>query len=257
MEGVLRQYDYWATVYRRTWKGNVVSSFLQPFLYLLAMGVGLGSFIDDNAGPGAVEGVPYLQFLAPGMLAATAMQTAIFESTYPVLSGLKWQKFFYSMIATPLRPADVTFGQLAFIAFRVVTTCAVFGVVAAALGGIPSWFGVFTLPVALLVGMAYAAPVLAISARLNGPDGFSLIFRFGMIPMFLFSGAFFPVSQLPWLIEWLAYLTPLWHGVELSRGFALGDVGLAAVVGHSGYLLAWFLVGGWLAVRGMTRRLVR
>jgi lipooligosaccharide transport system permease protein len=257
MEHVVRQYDYWATVYRRTWKGTVVSSFLMPFLYLVAMGIGLGSFIDDNAGPRAVDGVPYLQFLAPGMLAATAMQTALFETTYPVMSGIKWQKFFYSMIATPLRPADVAYGQLGFVAFRIGTTCAVFGAVAALLGGIPSWLGVFTVPVALLVGMAYAAPVLAITARLASEAGFALIFRFGMIPMFLFSGAFFPVEQLPAVAEWLAYLTPLWHGVELARGLALGNIGLPAVLGHSGYLLVWFLVGAWFAVTGLTRRLVK
>jgi lipooligosaccharide transport system permease protein len=251
VQGVLRQYNYWATVYRRTWKGNAVSSFLQPLLYLVAMGFGLGGFIAD------VDGVSYLEFLAAGVMAATAMQTAIAEATYPVMAGFKWQRFYYSMIATPLTPADVTYGQLGFIAFRVATTCAVFGVVAAALGGIPSWLGVLTLPVALLVGMAYATPVMAIAARLAGPDGFAVIFRLGMLPMFLFSGVFFPVSQLPDAVAWLAYLTPLWHGVELSRGFALGEIELLPALGHTGYLLVWFVGGCLLAVRSMTVRLVR
>lgn len=256
MENVVRQYDYWSTVYRRTWKGNVISSFLVPLLYLAAMGVGLGSFVDDNSGPDALGGVSYLQFLGPGLLAATAMQVAIFESTYPVMSGIKWQKFFYSMIATPLRPADVAYGQLGFIAFRIASTCAVFAVVVALFGGMSSWLGVLTVPVALLIGLAYAAPVFAIAARLKDESAFSLVFRFGMIPMFLFSGAFFPVSQLPGVVEWLAYLTPLWHGVELSRGFGLSDIGLWAVLGHTAYLLLWFAVGVRLTVTGLTRRLV-
>jgi lipooligosaccharide transport system permease protein len=253
MIGVVRQFDYWSTVYRRTWKGNAISSFLMPALYLLAMGVGLGSYVDDRA----LGGTSYLAFVAPGLMAATAMQVGIFEGTYPVMSGLKWQKFFHSMIATPLRPADVAYGQLGFIAFRVLTTCAVFAVVMTVLGAMGSWLGILTVPVALLVGMAYGAPVVALSSQLTNPAGFSLVFRLGMVPMFLFSGAFFPVSQLPDPVEWLAYLMPLWHGVELSRGFALGDIGLAAVAGHTAYLLVWFVAGTRLSTIGMTRRLIR
>lgn len=255
-QNLTRQYDYWRTVYARTWKGTLFTSFVNPLLFLTAMGVGLGSFVDDNSGSQALGGATYLQFIGPGLLAATAMQTAIFEATYPVMAGIKWQKFFYSMIASPLRPADVAYGNLAFIAFRIVTTCAVFAVVITVFGGMSSWLGVLTVPVALLVGMAYAAPVFAIASRLKNETGFSLIFRFGMIPMFLFSGAFFPVSQLPDVIEWLAYLTPLWHGVELSRGFGLGEIGLVAVLGHAAYLLVWFVVGLRLAVLGLTKRLV-
>ena len=255
-QNLVRQYDYWRTLYARTWKGTLVTSFLMPLLYLAAMGVGLGSFVDDNNGSQALGGATYLQFIGPGLLAATAMQTAIFEATYPVMSGIKWQRFFYSMIATPLRPADVAYGNLAFIAFRAVTTCTVFAVIIALFGGMQSWLGVLTIPVALLVGMAYATPVFALTARMMSETGFTLVFRFGMIPMFLFSGAFFPVSQLPDVIEWLAYLTPLWHGVELSRGFGLGDIGLAEVLGHTAYLLVWFLAGLRLAVAGLTRRLV-
>ena len=148
-------FDYWLTVYKRTWKGTMVSSFLLPMLYLAAMGIGLGSFVDSN-GTGALGGVSYLQFIAPGLLASTAMQIAVGESTYPVMSGLKWQKFYHSMIATPLRPADVVYGQLAFIAFRVFTSCAVFLVIIALFGGLKSPLGVLGLPVALLVGMAVA-----------------------------------------------------------------------------------------------------
>ncbi len=128
LENGRRQFDYWVTVYKRTWKGSLISSFLLPLLYLARWVIGLGSFVDSN-GTGALGGVSYLQFIAPGLLAATALQIAVGESTYPVMSGLKWQKFYHSMIATPLRPADVVYGQLAFIAFRVFSTCAVFLVV--------------------------------------------------------------------------------------------------------------------------------
>jgi lipooligosaccharide transport system permease protein len=255
VENGRRQFDYWLTVYKRTWKGSLVSSFLLPLLYLAAMGIGLGSFVDDN-GTGALGGVSYLQFIAPGLLAATAMQIAVGESTYPVMGGIRWHKTYFSMIATPLRPADVLFGQLAFIAFRVVTTCAVFVAVIAAFGGLKTGWGVFGLPVALLVGLAVSAPVCAYAATLDNDAGFSMVFRFGVIPAFLFSGAFFPVSQLPDWIEWLAYLSPLWHGVELSRDLSLGTVELLPALGNVAYLSAWFGVGSWLAVRTFTRRLI-
>jgi lipooligosaccharide transport system permease protein len=255
IENGRRQFDYWATVYKRTWKGSLVSSFLLPLLYLAAMGIGLGSFVDAS-GTGSLGGISYLQFIAPGLLASTALQIAVGESTYPVMGGIKWQKFYFSMIATPLRAADVMYGQLAFIAFRVFTTCAVFLVVIAAFGGLGSPLGLLALPVALLVGMAASAPVCAIATTLENDSGFAMIFRFGVVPAFLFSGAFFPVSQLPNWIEWLAYLSPLWHGVELSRDLSLNTVEFWPALGNIAYLAAWFAVGTWFAVRGLTRRLI-
>ncbi len=255
LENGRRQFDYWLTVYKRTWKGTLISSFLLPLLYLAAMGIGLGSFVDSK-GDGALGGVSYLQYIAPGLLASTGLQIAVGEATYPVMSGLKWQKFYYSMIATPLRPADVVYGQLGFIAFRVTSTCLVFLVVITAFGGLKSPLGVLGLPIALLVGMAVAAPVAAYATKLENDAGFAMIFRFGVVPAFLFSGAFFPVSQLPNWIEWLAYVSPLWHGVELSRDLSLGTVDPWMALLNVGYLLAWFLAGTLLAVRGFTRKLV-
>ncbi|MDX6281584.1 MAG: lipooligosaccharide transport system permease protein [Kribbellaceae bacterium] len=255
VENGRRQFDYWLTVYKRTWKGSLVTSFLLPLLYLAAMGIGLGSFVDDN-GTGALGGVSYLQFIAPGLLAATALQIAVGESTYPVMGGIKWHKTYFSMVATPLRPADVMYGQLAFIGFRVLTTCTVFVGVIAAFGGLKTGWGVLGLPVALLVGLAVSAPVCAVAAGLENDAGFAMIYRFGVIPAFLFSGAFFPVSQLPDWIEWLAYLSPLWHGVELSRDLSLGTVELLPALGNLAYLSAWFVIGTWLAVRALTRRLI-
>ncbi len=257
MDYVLRQYDYWATAYRRTWKGSVFSSFLSPLLYLAAMGVGLGKLVDRHASSGSLGGVSYLAFIAPGLLAATAMLTGVGESTYPIMGKIKWNYVFHAMVATPLRPLDVVLGQLGFIAFRIFTTCSVFLGVMAIFGAIESPLGVFAVFVALLVGLAFSAPVFAIATRLESDSGFAMIFRFGVIPMFLFSGAFYPVTQLPDGIEWLAYVTPLWHGVALSRDLCLGDVSFWPAVGHVVYLLLWIGVGTWLTVRGLTRRLVR
>ena len=250
-----RQVPYWLTVYRRTWKGAVITSFVQPWLYLASMGVLLGGYIDD-ASPGTGGAASYLDFVAPGLLAATAMQLAADESMWPVMGRIKWDKTYLGMIASPLRPVDIVLAHLVYSVTRIGLACGVFaavlgvfGVFDALLGALLAWLA------ALLVGLACGAPVYAYSAGARSEQGFAVIFRLVVIPMFLFSGAFFPVSNLPVVLEWLARLTPLFHGVELARMAALGTWDGSAWV-HVGYLIALAALGGWLAVRRLTARLV-
>lgn len=254
----LRQVDYWATVHRRVWRGTVVTSFVVPVFYLAAIGVGLGRYVDAAGSTAAIGGLSYLDYVGPGLLAITAMQTAVFESTYPVLARFIWQKTYNAMIATPLRVRDVLVGHLGYVVLRLVTTCAVLLVVLALFGVVHSVAaGLGAVAVAVLVGLAFAVPSFAFSARQENDSGFALLYRLGLIPMFLFSGAFFPVSQLPAAIAWIARLTPVWHGVELCRALITGGVTVPAVVGHVGYLLLWVVVGWWLAERAFRRRLER
>jgi lipooligosaccharide transport system permease protein len=251
-----RMTDYWAVVYRRTWKGSVISSFVVPLLYILAMGVLLGGFIE--ADPAELEGATtYLAFVAPGMLAAQSMTTAFGEVTYPVMGMIKWQRVYFGMIATPLTVADVVLAHLGFVVFRVAGVSAVFLALMAPFGVFESVPGVIAaFFVQLLVGTAFAAPVYALSARLKDESGFALVFRLGMIPMFLFSGAFFPIANLnPWM-ELLAKVTPLWHGVDLTRMLVLGNVNGPLALIHIGYLAALTLIGWFLAVRFLERRLI-
>jgi lipooligosaccharide transport system permease protein len=249
-----RQLDYWATVYRRTWKGSAVVSFVQPWLYIGAMGVLLGGYVDDA---GSLDGASsYLEFIAPGLLAATAMQVAVGEVMWPVMGAIKWDKTYYSMIATPLRVVDIVVGHLGYVAFRVVLTSAVFAAVLAATGiftSLPGTLGAFAA--AVLVGMSFATPIYGFSAGARTEQGFALIYRLGLMPMFLFSGAFFPISNLAEPLEWLARLTPLWHGVELARMSSLGTWDPSAV-GHVAYLVALGALGVWWSVRRLERRLV-
>lgn len=240
--------------YRGNWKGSVVSSILEPVLFLAAMGISLGTLVDR--GGRLDEGVDYLVFLAPGLLAATAMQTATFESTYPIMGGLKWNKTFEGILSTPVQVRDLVSGHLLFIFFRLVTTLAVFLAVMAAFGALDLPLGLLALPAAVLTGLAFAAPVSAFAAWVKNDAGFAALLRFGIVPMFLFSGTFFPVDQLPGVLQPLAYATPLWHGVSLTRGLALGDIDLAMALVNVAYLGVLVVVGLWLARRQFARRLV-
>lgn len=246
---------YWLTVFRRTWRGSAVSSFVSPFLYLAALGVGLGSIVDDS-GTQALGGSSYLAYIAPGLLATTAMSTGIGESTYPVMSAFKWNRTYYSMAATPLQASDILLAHLIAVTLRLLIVCTVFTAVLTAFGALATWWGgLAAIAVSVLLGMAHATPMFALSARLADPSAFSLVFRLGVMPMFLFSGAFFPISQLPAGVAWLAYLTPIWHGVDLARMLTLDTVRWLPALGHVGYLLLWLLAGWHLALRMFARKL--
>ncbi|HEX8496448.1 MAG TPA: ABC transporter permease [Actinomycetales bacterium] len=251
---VLRVLSYFLLSWRRVWRGTVFSGFVGPLLFLGAFGFGLGSLV-DGAGDSPL-GVPFLQFVAPGVLAATAMQTAVGESTYPVLGAIKWQRNYHAMLATPLSSDSVAFGHLAFIVVRCTAGATVFLAVAALLGAVPSWWGVLALPAAALVGLAHAAPIYLLATRVENDVAFALVFRLVMTPLFLFSGTFFPISQLPGWLEPLAWFTPLWHGVELARAATLGNLQLGSSLGHLGFLLAWCAVFTLLARQGLRRRMV-
>jgi lipooligosaccharide transport system permease protein len=189
------------------------------------------------------------------LLAATAMQVAVGESTWPVLGSIKWWKRYHAMLATPLRVRDVLLGHLGFMLTRVVMTTAVYFAVMAAFGTVPHGYSVLALPAAVLTGMAFAVPVAAFAALQETDVGFSSLFRFGVVPMFLFSGTFFPISQLPAGLRPLAWVTPLWHGVDLCRSIDLGTARAWLTVVHVGYLAALIAVGVVLAQRSYARRL--
>jgi lipooligosaccharide transport system permease protein len=245
----------WLTNYRRTWRGSIYSSVLNPVLYLGAMGLGLGTLVDKH-GTGSLGGVSYLAFLAPGLMAASAMQTAVGESMYPVYTAVKWQKTYQAAAASPLRPGDIYRGHVMFTTIRLVMNMAVFLAIMVAFGAVRSAWVVACLPVAVLTGLAFAAPLDAFAVtRQNSDQAFNVIFRFGMIPLFLFSGTFFPVTQLPAWIRPLAYVTPLWHGVALCRSLSLGQPDVLGALGHAAYLVAVLLAGLWAGQWTYRRRL--
>jgi lipooligosaccharide transport system permease protein len=240
-------------VYRRLWRGNAASMFLNPVLFLAAMGLGLGGLVDENAGH--VDGVTYLQFVAPGLMAAGAIQLAAGESLWPVMAGVKWIRFYHGIVATPIEAADVFGGFVVWNAMRTMMGATVFLAVAAVLGAIPSWWGILAIPATALTAAAFCAPLSAFSVTQETDFAFPVIMRLGIVPLFLFSGTFFPISELPNWLEPLAVLSPLWHGVELTRAATTGNFELWPVLGHLGALFAFVAVGSWFGARNFTSRL--
>lgn len=250
----LRPLEFFFAQYRRVWRGTLVSSVVTPLVYLLALGVGMGAFLGDVTFQG--ESYPYFEFVAPGLLAATAMQLATFEASWPVMSAIKWSRQYHAMLASPLRVRDVVIGHQAFIGLRMLMTAAIYLVVIAAFGGVESPLAILAVPVALLVGLAYSLPIAAWGAHSESDASFVALFRFVILPTFLFSGTFFPIEELPGVLQLVAYVTPLWHGVDLARQLMLGDVVAATALLHVVYLLAWIAVGFVAALYSYRRRLV-
>ena len=255
-QAAARVFEHRAYQYRRAFRGSLFGSFVNPALFLTAMGLGLGGYVNANS-PDAFGGVSYLLFLAPGLLAGSAMQQGIFEATFPVMYGLVWRRIFHAMYATPIGPRAVALGTLAWIAFRLGLVAIIFTFVAWAFGAVTSPLAILGIPAAILTGLAFAGPMGAYMATQRTPDKFSAIFRWVITPLFLFSGTFFPIESLPGALQPIAWLSPLFHGVELTRGATLGtllDDPLRAFA-HLAILVGLVAVGGILFVRNIRAKL--
>ena len=253
--GPLRYMETRARVYRHQWRGSVISTFLNPLMFLAAMGLGLGSLVDGGDRVASLGGFSYLSFLAPGLMAATAMQAAAGDSSWPVMAGIKWLKTYDAALATPVGVSDVVLGHIGFVTLRVAFATAIYGLIATAFGALPLAGALLAVLPAALTGLAFAAPVMAYTSGLERDTGLVGLFRFGIVPMFLFSGTFFPVSQLPALIRPVAYITPLWNGVELTRAAGLGTAQAWPVVAHLAVLAVYVVAGTWAATSRFGRRL--
>jgi lipooligosaccharide transport system permease protein len=243
--------------YRRTWRGTVISSFVNPVLFLAAMGVGLGSLVDATDNELAI---PYLAFVATGLMAATAMQAGAGDGSWPVMAGVKWRKEFHGAITTPIGPSDIILGRFYWGVIRLTFMLVVFAVIAVLFGALEIGPALLAVPPAVVTGLAFQTVITAFTVTREDETSLSTLFRFGIIPLFLFSGTFFPITQLPDALQWVAYATTLFHGVELVRKIALPEVDASAVTAisvwvHVAYLLVMTGVGLFLASRHLGRRL--
>ncbi|MGW4484788.1 ABC transporter permease [Amycolatopsis sp. NPDC004368] len=249
----LRVEGHW-TWYRRHWVSTLYSTGLQPVLFLAAMGLGFGSQV--QAGP-ATGGVSYLVYVAPALLVAGAAQQGVGDSTYPVLSGFKWQKDYLAVTATPVSPGQLVGAHFIWSGLKLTLAGTIYAVIAVLFGAWQNFGVVLVVLIGTLTGLACAAPMTALAAKtFDEGQRFGLLFRFVVMPMTLFSGTFFPITQIPVYLRWLAWLSPLWHGTQLSRAATLGGIGPLVALGHLAYLAALVAVGWALAHRWFFHRLV-
>ncbi len=258
MTAALRVLEYDLRVYRRTWRGGIMVTLFGPVLFLASMGFGLGRFVDQgSAANQMLGGVPYAAWLAPGLLAAQAMQTAGFQSTYPIMGRIVWDRIYSGMLATPITVEGIVYGEIAWTAARLALGSAVFLATMTLFGLVALPSGLLALPAAVLTGLAFAVPIFAYTATQRNDQGFNAIFRFGLTPLFIFSGTFFPIDQLPPLVRPIAWLTPLWHGVDLVRSLTLGAVDVPLDIVHVVVLCAYIVAGAAAALVTFRRALVR
>lgn len=239
-------------VFWRGWRASFFLSVLSPVMFLSAIGLGLGSLVHEGHNFG---GVTYLQFFATGILASSAMQSGVFSATYPILSKIMWQRNYEAMLSSPLSVRDILFGEIGWGALTLTQLAVPFFGVMAVMGVFDSWTAVFAIPVVILVGLSCAAPMFAYTATLQTDSPYTWIFRFVVTPLFLLSGTFFPIKELPLWGQVVAQATPLFHGVELVRQLTIYDLRPSALW-HLGYLLCLFAIGTALALRNLERRLM-
>lgn len=238
--------------YRRMW-GAFASGFAEPFLYLLSIGLGVGALVGTVIGPGGSR-VPYEDFVAPGLLAAAAMNGAVFDTTFNFFYKFKYAKTFDAMLATPLGPGQVAVGELTWAQARGGLYAAAFLATMAGLGLVRSGWAVLCLPAAWLIGFAFAGAGMAATTWMRSFVDFDWV-TIVLLPLFLFSATFFPVERYPDVLGWIVRATPLYQGVALCRGLAFGDLHWS-LAGHAAYLLVMGTAGVAVARARLTRLLL-
>ena len=238
----------------------IVGALGQPVLYLLGLAVGLAALIGQPIDDGG-QTVPYLVFVAPALLMTSAIAVASEEFTYPVMAGFKWRRYFYGFNASPLSSGQIANGVVAGAGARMGLTVTLYFVFIAlffavlqpqALTPATAWL---SMPIGLLAGLSFGIPLMAYAATIEDDKGqFALVQRFVFMPMFLFSGTFYPLSSLPIWLEWIGWISPLWHATELGRVVTYGkEVAPLLIAVHLAYLLV-FAVGGLIVARRLFER---
>lgn len=232
----------------------VTSSFGNPLMYLLGLGVGLANLVPDG-----IEGVPFLVYVGPALLMSTIIAIGAEEGMYPVLGGFKWQKIFHAIHATSVSPGQIVGGFLVHLAIRFAFTAGIFYGMLLAFDAVPLGTGWLMVPISILGAYAILTPLSAYSAGIQDENGqFALVQRLIVMPMFLFSGTFFPISQIPDWLEWIGWFSPLWHASQLGRAVAYGlSEPLWLVAVRVGILITYSAVGGILMHRAFVKRLTR
>lgn len=243
----------------RSYTGTVVVAGIgSPLIYLYALGVGLATIVDANLGAGAVDGVSYLVFVAPALLASAAITVASEEFTYPIMLGYKWNPTFTGMHASPLQPAQIVDGVVISVVIRMLVNLVLFYALMLAFGAAPSPLGVFAILAGALGGLAFGTVIMAYTSTLEEDTGqLAMVMRFVVLPMTLFSGTFFPLSTFPVWLQWIGWVSPLWHSTELARVFSYGAAEPIWLTVVHVVVLVGLAVAGWVWARRIAVRRLR
>lgn len=228
-------------VHRRAW-WVILSGFFEPVFYLLSIGVGIGKLVGRLPGPHGTT-LAYASYVAPALLASSAMNGGIYEST-TVFFKLKYAKVYDAILATPVGPGDIAIGEIGFALLRGTLYSLVFLIMMALLGDVGSWWAIMALPAAVLIGFAFSAAGMACTTFMRSWTDFDLV-QLAVLPLFLFSATFYPLGTYPRWLQLVVECTPLFHGVALVRALNIGDVG-PALIGHGAYLAVMGLAGLWV-----------
>lgn len=233
----------------------IVGALGQPILYLLGLAVGLAALIDAPIVENGVE-VSYLVFVAPALLMTAAISVASEEFSYPVMAGFKWRRYFFGFSASALSPGQIAGGVVAGASARIIFVVVAYYAFLWIFGAVPDpATGWLTIPIGLLAGLAFGIPYMAYAASITEDKGqIALVQRFIFMPMFLFSGTFYPLATLPLWLQWIGWVSPLWHATELGRIVTYGKPAEPfMIVVHVGYLLV-LSIGGYLVGRRLFGR---
>ncbi len=254
--GPIRVLEYQFMVYLRVWKSNVAGSVLRPLLYVLGMGLGVGSLVDDGPRGGQLlADLTYFQFFAPAIIATTAMQILTNDSLWPIRGGFVWHGTFHAQTTAPITPGEVVSGLLMWHLAKGLLSAGGVALVLVFFDSTRGWGLLPAIGFGALAGVAYSAPLVAWSASRKNDLAYPNVLRFVIVPMFLFSGAFYPITELPGWLQFIARLTPIWHGVELCRGALFNTLSAWSIIGHVGFLAIWVAVGWLAAQRVFTKKL--
>lgn len=243
----------------KTWGTSVLATAVgNPVLYLFAFGVGLASLVDRQLGADT-GGASYLEFVAPALLVSAIVMVAAEEAMFTIMMGFKWNAIFIAMNAAPISPRQIFGGVTLAAIARMAGTAAIYYVVAVLFGAMQPGWSVLVVPIAVLTGLAVGMPIAVFTTRMEDDRGqFALINRLIIMPLTLFSGTMFPLTQLPLFLQWIGWLSPIWHGAELGRQASYAPVeAIWLTAGHVAFLAVLAIAGFQISVRNTARRLNR
>ena len=239
------------------WTSIAAFSLGNPVLYLFSVGIGIGALVDANGGNSQLGNVSYLTFLAPALLASAALQSFQEEMSFPIMEGFEWDKSFFAMNATPITGRDIVNGLITSSLFKTMITVGIYEGVLLGFGAISLEVALPMFLSALLAGIAFGSVMMAVTSFIKNDDGFfAIVGRFIVAPMVMFSGTYYPLDSMPVYLQWVGWISPLWHGTDLGRVISYGSPQLGWIVAsHWVYLALWVVVGLGLAYRQVSKRL--